>query len=584
MGGESIPGLPFPRPCFSSVAAFVSQERERQERETGTGRAKHLDSNSGNHAAACESQCATCPATAKEEELVMEWNDLQHEMRGLVERLLSLGKDEYLEFIAGAVYEGNTALSWLLREFWIQNFIEGSPSVQEREKRQPVKKAVESSGRYPARERLEEFAVQKCESTRSRAIKSELFFKLNVRKTLCTDLNQTHGWGHMLRKHGSNQKGGADKTPEEPSETLVNACKILAKAFSASQARSRYLHLLEKEGDRLRKMDGDARGESKDAEHGAFEHSKTLPTLFEDSSSSLSSFSESEFPFVFTPTPKRRLSSSKNLETGSHISANVSPCTVGGVRRGYDTERMFEDENVDGEQKEVQPRFLDEHGELYCIKQEVSGFVDRHVQVTPRHRSRAFLWEWVQGQRKVACEWNYLCIGASARIQAEWRRFIARRKMKNFKTSSRQLLAYCRAAIVHKAIAHKILAWIDHDQHLHAYSYRKRTAVRQIHKSPHNRKGSFHSPATRWHQETPEAQTLEYASPCNSCIMTSPNYEQEEEDIELLRELDIIRQRVASVTPSGHPCSLPQAIHHSNPPGTADDRKVESQLSSLRKQ
>ena len=76
-----------------------------------------------------------------------------------------------------------------------------------------------------------------------------------------------------------------------------------------------------------------------------------------------------------------------------------------------------------------------------------------------------FLLEWVHHQRKTACEWNYLIIEASTRIQSAWRGFKVRKHITTLRKSSAQLLAYARAALVFRSVASKIVAWIDHDAH-----------------------------------------------------------------------------------------------------------------------
>ena len=74
-----------------------------------------------------------------------------------------------------------------------------------------------------------------------------------------------------------------------------------------------------------------------------------------------------------------------------------------------------------------------------------------------------FLLEWVHHQRKTACEWNYLIIEASTRIQSAWRGFKVRKHITTLRKSSAQLLAYARAALVFRSVASKIVTWIDHD-------------------------------------------------------------------------------------------------------------------------
>ena len=233
---------------------------------------------------------------------------------------------------------------------------------------------------------------------------------------------------------------------------------------------------------------------------------EVLHTLYEDSQSSLSSFSESEFPFIFTPTPKGECG-------GNYLGATVSPW----IGDSQEEARMFEGRSeIMGAR---QGMFLD-HDTGSETEEPIAQVLDFDLLVTPRERNRESLILWVQNQRSAAVEWNYLRIGASTRIQTEWRRFRVRRTFLALKSSCRRLLSYSRAKMAHRAITHRIVGWLDHEFHLKAnYAY--------------NRK-----------RKSSKKSQLSHSSPMRSVLL---GYSKGEED--LLEEIDLIRRQVESLTP-----------------------------------
>jgi len=192
-------------------------------------------------------------------------------------------------------------------------------------------------------------------------------------------------------------------------------------------------------------------------------------------------------------------------------------------------------------------------------------------------------------------------------MQAEWRGFFLRKSFLGFKSSSRRLLAFARAVLVHRVIADKIAMWLEQDTyaaaprnvrstasaHLPIYSYSDRKKGSQCYKSPKSMRGSplphvtyYDSPAPN----SPAHSTYDYLKPSNFCTPSARSRDstEEEEEDELMRELDLIRYRVASVTPSRYPHTPPHELRHlyshSQIQDESDGSDTESQLSSLRKQ
>lgn len=192
-------------------------------------------------------------------------------------------------------------------------------------------------------------------------------------------------------------------------------------------------------------------------------------------------------------------------------------------------------------------------------------------------------------------------------LKADWRSFCLRKRFNALKISSRRLLEYARAVLVHGAIADRIAMWLSQDTHtcaLHSvrttasahlpiYSHADRNKSLPCYKSPKIMRGSRQPRVTYYDSPTSgnsahcASDYLKSSSYCTPSARQRDSTEEEEEDA-LLRELDLIRYRVASVTPARYPHTPPHELRRlystSQRHDESDGSDTELQLSSLRKQ
>ena len=360
------------------------------------------------------------------------------------------------------------------------------------------------------------------------------------------------------------------------------------------------------------------------------------------------SIAESEFPFVFEHTPKRGRTGGSHLYRS--LIENVSPIAKGFLgqprREKGQTDshaRMFEDESGEDEDVEEGATGSEEVEEEHMMDHQDD--MDYRTCKTPRQKNHEALLAWLHLQRRCACEWNYLIIGAATRIQvrgfvylvgalttlltksyslslslslshthththtlkADWRSFCLRKRFNALKISSRRLLEYARAVLVHGAIADRIAMWLEQDthtcalrsvsttasSHLPIYSHADRKKSSPCYKSPKTMRGSRQPRVTYYDSPTSGNSAhcaydyLKSSSYCTPSARQRDSTEEEEEDA-LLRELDLIRYRVASVTPARYPHTPPHELRRlystSQRHDESDGSDTELQLSSLRKQ
>jgi hypothetical protein len=195
--------LPFARPRLASVAAFVSEERERERAQ----REERVRSQA-------------------REEALTEFGELTREVSHLVPRLAQV-HDDSLEVLCVAVHGArDSPVAALLRRFWAEtgDLLASQPGGVLAEA------AEERAGRRGgARATMPE-------STKSRAHRADLLLKLNIRKTLCSSAEKIKKIGMA----GSPRKAVAIEEkqwrPEREGSCRINdestrhgACEVRAK-------------------------------------------------------------------------------------------------------------------------------------------------------------------------------------------------------------------------------------------------------------------------------------------------------------------------------------------------------------------
>jgi len=216
--GTQTTSLPFARPKLSSIAAFVGQEREHQKREREE-QDKRKKQEAERETAREEDDNERC-AHAREREETMRNAELLHpELSELVQRLSEID-GAAVEMIAGAIFDGPSPLCLQLRLFWAENHASVAswthPKVEpvwvtdeagQRTKESDLDQQIEGHvGKDRAERRVPGVPTSAHttgkgvvrltpESTKSRAQKTELFLKLNIRKTLCAPLQHRNRGG-----------------------------------------------------------------------------------------------------------------------------------------------------------------------------------------------------------------------------------------------------------------------------------------------------------------------------------------------------------------------------------------------------
>lgn len=190
-GALSI-GLPFSRPNLSQISAFVGEEHDREKREREERGKQKADRVQREVAREKVEQ-------QHREETLSSFLILCEEMSRLVQRLLSEeSHDAALEIITAAIYDGHSPLASQLRLFWAKQCVSvsaWSPVPIEARQAEAAKGGSTTAFRRRG-------AVMN-ESMKSRAQKTELFTKLNIRKMLCAplqDRDRRGGWSGSARK------------------------------------------------------------------------------------------------------------------------------------------------------------------------------------------------------------------------------------------------------------------------------------------------------------------------------------------------------------------------------------------------
>jgi len=456
----------FQQPRLSSVAALVSREREREREQELRRDADQAAITAGReqlqNARAREEVMAELGLLASETTHLAEALSLCSETasgrdgargrlstRGNVEtgpstpakqtwgarrgaggapfRQAAVAHHDHLEAIAAAICQGQSVLCVQLRRVFAKR--EGVHTQCEHTETANHEFGAEAVHEGDAAGKLSGFprgqAVARQESTRSRAQTTELMVKLRIKTAM---------WAQGVPGGGASALARGQKCREQLS-TVLTACKTLSNYFEASRTRAWYLSQKE----------------------------AVLRTAESCSSSSLSSFSEAEIPVEYR-TPGRQ-------RGGEAV--HRAPMA-----------RMFEDdsdEDVEEWRRERDARLeKSDHNEAFKSRPVEQKGLDLSIEVckTPRdEESFASLIVWIQDQRRISREWNYLMIGAATRIQADWRSFLVQRTFQRMRISCERLQAFVRGALAHRAMAHRIVSWLDSDEHMRTpFSHLKHTA------------------------------------------------------------------------------------------------------------
>lgn len=349
--------------------------------------------------------------------------------------------EDFLEDIATAIFQGQSAICVHLRKF-LENYNATSEPVHV-EGVEANQTGLTEVIEFASSPRTARRAIAMMpESTKSRAHKTDLLCKLTIRKKLCGPFHDKDRFGqHQTARVSSSENGKRD------SESLNNvwwARKTLSEYFEAFRARTRYISLESRLG----------RNAVCQAQENVNTQLQKIQAVEDEDSSSLSSFSESDFPFeVWNKTrcldrPREPNTCSRMFENDSEEDAkDVGDCFVGFAQ---------------GDQEQESIAGLD---------------ISIDVCSTPREENAAALIDWVQHQRRMARDFNYLRIGAATRMQAKWRGFLVHKKIKSMKASIQHLQAYARGALAHRVIATRIVSWLEPDNFSSTpFSHLKHTA------------------------------------------------------------------------------------------------------------
>jgi len=257
--GTQATSLPFARPKLSSVAAFVGREHQKREREEQDKRKKLKAERVQREAAREEDENERCAHAREREETMRNVELLCPELSELVQRLSEID-GAAVEMIAGAIFDGPSPLCLRLRLFWAENHASVAcwthPRVEpvwvtdeagQRTKESELDEQIEGHvGKDRAERRVPGVPTSTHttrkgvvrltpESTKSRAQKTELFLKLNIRKTLCAPLqHRNRGGGGRVYQMKSPERIGCGRRKGDALVlgdggqlgTALKACKV----------------------------------------------------------------------------------------------------------------------------------------------------------------------------------------------------------------------------------------------------------------------------------------------------------------------------------------------------------------------
>ena len=262
MWGET--GLPFARPRLSSVAAFVGQTLEREREE-------QLESVKPNPWTKDKIRTEAERNESEKKQLEAELAELTNKTLNLIRDLASKGHLECLTIIVSALCAQNR--SPLLRILWAEQCDglaalashvrpkgpevtanEASPNAGQalfREGAEECSRSIESDANLtncPGQVNL----VAPKESTKSRAHKAGLFLKLNIRKTLCSPVNERmkRCGGHSTPEFGgvpqrSSGEKNVDACRRQELRIHLTACKVRCKIVPCMCRHILTLYLLQ---------------------------------------------------------------------------------------------------------------------------------------------------------------------------------------------------------------------------------------------------------------------------------------------------------------------------------------------------